>query len=167
MAAKYSLLHILVGACAGVLLAAALVLSVGAQEAPRQGLKPGLKSLRGDVGLEEVNPAPDVVKQEAPSDGQFGRAYRQQPPLIPHRIDNYQVSRDFNKCMSCHDWPANVKAGAPKVSETHYVDREGKRLDKISGRRFFCTQCHVPQADAKPLVNNTFQNATEVGGGHE
>ena len=40
--------------------------------------------------------------------------------------------------------------------------REGNRLDKISGTRFFCTQCHVPQVDAKPLVTNTFQNASEV-----
>ena len=28
----------------------------------------------------------------------------------------------------------------------------GNRLDKIAGTRFFCTSCHVPQADAKPLV---------------
>jgi len=150
---------------AGAGAAALIVLAAGLSFAAESGK--GVKSLRGDVGLEEVNPAPDVVKQQTPSDGQFGRAYRQQPPLIPHKIDGYQVSRDFNKCMSCHDWPANVKAGAPKVSETHYVDRQGNRLDKVAGARFFCTQCHVPQADAKPLVNNVFENATEVGGRHE
>lgn len=121
-----------------------------------------LKSLRGDVGLEDTNPAPAVTKQEMPADGAFGRAYRQQPPLIPHRIDGYQVTLNYNQCMTCHDWPANVKAGAPKVSETHYNDREGNRLDKVAGTRFFCTQCHVPQADAKPLVNNSFQDATQV-----
>jgi len=119
-------------------------------------------SLRGDLGLESLNPPPPVMKQDMPADGMFGRAYRQQPPLIPHLIDSYQVTKDFNQCMTCHDWPANIKAGAPKVSETHYADREGKRLDKISGTRFFCTQCHVPQENAKPLVNNTFRNATEV-----
>jgi cytochrome c-type protein NapB len=121
-----------------------------------------LMSLRGKVGLEDLNPAPEVLKQQMPGDGMFGRAYRQQPPLIPHRIDNYQVTKDYNQCLQCHDWPANLKAGAPKVSETHYNDREGNRLDKISGTRFFCTQCHVPQADAKPLVTNTFRNASEV-----
>ncbi len=121
-----------------------------------------LKSLRGDVELDQANPPPPVVKQEMPPDGMFGRAYRQQPPLIPHRIDGYQVTKDFNQCMTCHDWPANVKSGAPKVSETHYSDRQGQRLDRISGTRYFCTQCHVPQADAKPLVRSTFQNATEV-----
>ncbi len=121
-----------------------------------------LKTLRGRFGVEETVPAPEVVRQQTPGDGMFNRAYRQQPPLVPHRIDTYQVTKDFNQCMTCHDWPANIKAGAPKVSETHYNDREGNRLDKISGTRFFCTQCHVPQADAKPLVTNTFQNATEV-----
>lgn len=122
----------------------------------------GLKSLRGDLGLEDTNRAPGVVKQETPADGMFSRAYRQQPPLIPHRIEGYQVTKDFNQCMTCHDWPANIKASAPKVSETHYIDREGNRLDKIAGTRFFCTQCHVPQTNAKPLMTNTFQNATEV-----
>lgn len=48
------------------------------------------------------------------------------------------------------------------MSETHYVDREGARLDKIAGTRYFCLSCHVPQADAQPLVNNTFLNATQV-----
>lgn len=122
----------------------------------------GLKSLRGDLGLEDTNPPPGLTRQETPADGMFSRAYRQQPPLIPHRIEGYQISKDYNQCMTCHDWPAHLKAGAPKVSETHYSDREGNRLDKISGTRFFCTACHVPQADAKPLVTNTFQNATEV-----
>lgn len=121
-----------------------------------------IKSLRGEVGLEDINPAPQVTKQEMPADGMFNRAYRQQPPLIPHRIDGYQITKDYNQCMTCHDWPANTKAGAPKVSETHYNDREGNRLDKVAGTRFFCTQCHVPQADAKPLVNNTFQDATQT-----
>ena len=121
-----------------------------------------LQTLRGKVGLEDINPAPEVLKQQMPGDGMFGRAYRQQPPLIPHRIDGYQITKDFNQCMTCHDWPANTKAGAPKISETHYNDREGNRLDKIAGTRFFCTQCHVPQADAKPLVTNTFQNASEM-----
>jgi cytochrome c-type protein NapB len=121
----------------------------------------GLRSLRGDVGLQDINPAPAIERQVTPADG-FGRAYRQQPPLIPHKIDSYQVTKDINQCMDCHDWPANLKHGAPKASETHYSDREGNRLDKIAGTRFFCTQCHVPQLDAKPLVTNTFRNATEV-----
>ncbi|MCB1961304.1 MAG: nitrate reductase cytochrome c-type subunit, partial [Rhodocyclaceae bacterium] len=32
-------------------------------------------------------------------------------------------------------------------------------LSNISPRRYFCNQCHVPQFDAKPLVENTFKKA--------
>jgi cytochrome c-type protein NapB len=39
------------------------------------------------------------------------------------------------------------------------VDRDGKVLDMLSSRRYFCTQCHVAQEDAKPLVQNTFTGA--------
>lgn len=141
----------------GLLASATLMVGPGFAQDRNQ-----LKSLRGDIGLEDLNPPPGVVKQDTPAEGMFNRAYRQQPPLIPHRIEGHQVTKDYNQCMTCHDWPANIKAGAPKVSETHYSDRQGNRLDKIAGTRFFCTQCHVPQVDAKPLVENTFQNATEV-----
>jgi len=127
-----------------------------AQEAAVQ-----LKALGGEKVLDSANAAPDVEKQSVAAGG-FGRAYRQQPPLIPHKVDGYQVTTTNNACMNCHDWPGHVDAKAPKVSETHYVDRQGVRLDKIAGTRYFCQQCHVPQDDAKPLVNNTFQNATQA-----
>lgn len=120
-----------------------------------------LEGLGGAATLNQINAAPDVERQSY-ADGGFGRAYRQQPPLIPHKVDGYQVTPTDNACMNCHDWPGNNKFKAPKVSETHYVDRQGVRLDKIAGTRYFCQQCHVPQADAKPLVGNSFQNATEV-----
>lgn len=119
-----------------------------------------LRTLR-EVGPTEINAPPAVLRQLTPADG-FDRAYRQQPPLIPHKIDTYQVTIAVNQCMECHDWPNNTRHGAPKASETHYVDREGVRLDKIAGTRYFCTQCHVPQVDARPLVGNQFQNATQI-----
>lgn len=120
----------------------------------------GVKGLR-DTPINQLDSAPDIYKQSTPAEG-FGRSYRQQPPLIPHKIDGYQISTDNNACMTCHDWPGNTRVHAPKISETHYVDRQGARLDKVAGTRYFCTQCHVPQADAKPLVGNTFENATQV-----
>ena len=120
-----------------------------------------MKSLGGETTLEQTNMPPEADKQSVAMGG-FGRAYRQQPPLIPHKIDGYQITASNNACMNCHDWPGHVEAKAPKVSETHYVDREGVRLDKIAGTRYFCQQCHVPQADAKPLVGNQFQNATQA-----
>lgn len=118
------------------------------------------KALR-EAPLNDTSTPPDVTKQSVPAGG-FDRAYRQQPPLIPHRVEGYQITSENNACMSCHDWPGNVRVNAPKISETHYVDRQGVRLDKVSGTRYFCQQCHVPQADAKPLVGNMFQNATQA-----
>ena len=143
------------GALVAVLFAAGLAM-IGA------GAAQELQTLRGKVGFEDINPPPEVLNQQVPSDGRFRRAYPQQPPLIPHRIEGFQVTKNFNQCMTCHDRPANIKGGAPKISETHHNDWAGNRIDKISGTRYFCTQCHVPQNDAKPLVNNTFKNAAEV-----
>ena len=150
---------------ARVVLAAVLALCAAAllpaSNVTAQDAASGMKALGGEKSLEQTNAAPDADKQSF-SMGGFGRAYRQQPPLIPHKIDGYQITSTNNACMNCHDWPGHVEAKAPKVSETHYVDRQGVRLDKIAGTRYFCQQCHVPQADAKPLVNNTFQNATQA-----
>lgn len=138
-------------------MAALLVIGTGlAQE-----MSGHVKSLGGEATLDRINAPPETTHQSTVAGG-FGRAYRQQPPLIPHRIDGYQISPTNNACMNCHDWPGHVEAKAPKVSETHYVDRQGARLDKIAGTRYFCQQCHVPQADAKPLVNNVFKNATQA-----
>jgi len=32
-----------------------------------------------------------------------------------------------------------------------------KMSDSVVGARFNCTQCHVPQSGAPPLVENTFK----------
>ncbi len=138
----------------GLALAIVMIAPLAAQEA-------GLVTLRGDVAIEESTPAPIPAKQNTTS-GRFQRAYRQQPPMIPHRIRGYQIDLKANKCMSCHDWPNNVEQGAPKISETHYFDRAGVALDRVARTRWFCTQCHVPQANVKPLVDNGFVNAINV-----
>lgn len=154
---KPSIIEARVAAGGLILLCVALFVSAGvAQDAAVP-----LNSLGGEKTLEQTNAAPEIEKQSVPQGG-FGRAYRQQPPLIPHKVDGYQISASNNACMNCHDWPGHIEAKAPKVSETHYVDRQGVRLDKIAGTRYFCQQCHVPQADAAPLVNNSFQNATQA-----
>lgn len=49
------------------------------------------------------------------------------------------------------------------ISITHYMTREGQMLADVSPRRYFCTACHVPQADRKPLVENTFKDMSEMG----
>ncbi|MFA7095723.1 MAG: nitrate reductase cytochrome c-type subunit [Gammaproteobacteria bacterium] len=112
-------------------------------------------SERGDIPIDqEVAP---TVKQWQPDTEPIKRDYVQQPPLIPHSVEGYQVDLKFNKCMSCHSWATYREAKATKISQTHFKDRDGNDLADVSARRYFCTQCHVPQMDAKPLVENTFK----------
>jgi cytochrome c-type protein NapB len=119
-----------------------------------------VQSLRGEVGLEETMGVNEISKPD--TNERFERAYRQQPPLIPHTIDKYQINLKVNQCMRCHDWPYNVEENAPKISETHYIDRNGVALDRVTLGRWFCNQCHVPQLRAKTLVGNDFKSAIET-----
>ncbi|MCW2273697.1 nitrate reductase cytochrome c-type subunit [Rhodoblastus acidophilus] len=73
------------------------------------------------------------------------------PPLVPHATADHKITRDRNDCLTCHQAPANEMAGAKAVSDSHYVHRNGERLEKILATRAFCTQCHTPAPDAKPL----------------
>ncbi|MCP1200504.1 nitrate reductase cytochrome c-type subunit [Notoacmeibacter sp. MSK16QG-6] len=84
------------------------------------------------------------------------RNYPEQPPLIPHDIEGYELSANFNKCLSCHARAATGRSQAPMVSVTHYIDRHGQVLASVSPRRYFCNQCHIPQRPDEPLVTNTF-----------
>jgi cytochrome c-type protein NapB len=83
--------------------------------------------------------------------------YEMQPPTIPHAIDNYQLTVNTNRCMLCHTRSNAKKFQAPPVSDAHYLTRDGKVLEEISSRRYFCVQCHVVQTDAEPLVANRFE----------
>ncbi len=112
-----------------------------------------VSSLRG-VGVDQSLAPQEVFQQDAK---RFTREYRQQPPLVPHSIDQYQMDLKANQCLSCHDWTNAGDRGAPTLSMTHYLDRDGNEMDHVAGTRWFCNQCHVPQANAPALVENTFE----------
>ena len=115
-----------------------------------------VQSLRGDVPIEATSNA-GMFHPERDS-APLPRDFLDQPPLIPHKIQGYQITRNFNKCMDCHSWSRYRETGATKVSRTHFSDRAtGAELANISPARYFCNQCHVPQYDAKPLVANEFK----------
>ncbi|SLN36699.1 nitrate reductase cytochrome c-type subunit [Ruegeria meonggei] len=117
-----------------------------AQSAPVQTLR----------GAEVDEPIPlDQIHKNV--EGRMQRNYRQQPPLVPHSIEQYQIDVRTNQCLSCHDWTKAGERNAPTLSMTHYLDRDGNELDHIAGTRYFCNQCHVPQADAPALVDNVFE----------
>lgn len=120
------------------------------------GLRPG-----GTVG--QTLAAPPMAGQSRES-GREERNYPEQPPVVPHNIRDYQIDLRHNQCLTCHSREYAVEAGAPMVSVTHFMDRDKQVLAAVSPDRYFCTQCHVPQTDAVPLVNNTFRTVDEVLG---
>jgi cytochrome c-type protein NapB len=91
-------------------------------------------------------------------DKRLMRNYPEQPPIIPHSIDNYQLTLKTNRCLDCHRRQFTEGSGAPMISITHFMDRDGQVLADVTPRRYFCTACHVQQTDAQPLVSNTFKD---------
>ena len=115
-----------------------------------------VKSLRGDLALEEDSIAP-TLKQYQKDEAPIARDYLQQPPLIPHKIEGYRVTIKHNKCLSCHSWTNYKARGATKISQTHFESRDGAVMSNVAPRRYFCSQCHVPQVKAKELIANDFE----------
>ncbi|MDY0351432.1 MAG: nitrate reductase cytochrome c-type subunit [Desulfobulbaceae bacterium] len=83
------------------------------------------------------------------------RTFVHQPPLIPHAIHEYETTTSRNDCLDCHRTGDDAQAAPPH--ESHYLDRDGKAGETVAAQWYFCTQCHVGQVDAKPLIENTFQ----------
>ena len=121
----------------------------------------GLLTLRQGTPL-DVNISPPPIPAVVNSDIRQVRNWPEQPPVIPHQIDNYQIDLNVNKCLTCHSRTAVAVSQAPMVSVTHFMNREGQVLAAVTPRRFFCTQCHVPQADVQPPVGNTFEDVDTV-----
>jgi nitrate reductase (cytochrome), electron transfer subunit len=123
---------------------------IGAQAAPF------VDAMRGPTPITATTEPPRLGNQ-VNDDQRLKRNYSAQPPVIPHRIDGYQVDKNFNKCLDCHAREKTAFSQAIPVSETHYIDRNGKVLGHISTRRYFCKQCHVAQEGVAPLVGNGFR----------
>src|SRR4249919_1916828 len=133
-----------------LLLAGALIAGAGSLTA--QSLNSGL---RGPAPLNDEGPAPPMMPSRNTAERET-RNYPEQPPVIPHSIDGYQIDMNGNKCLSCHARARTGESQAPTVSITHFMDRDGQFLASVSPRRFFCTECHVPQNMVKPPVDNDF-----------
>jgi nitrate reductase (cytochrome), electron transfer subunit len=117
-----------------------------AQDAPR---------LRGPEPFTRETPAPPI-QRGVTNDVRVRRNYPDQPPVIPHAIEGYALDLNANKCMSCHARRFTEQSQAPMISVTHYQDREGNTLGGLAPRRYACLACHVPQTEARPLVENRF-----------
>lgn len=118
-------------------------------------------SMRG-VDVAAADKAPEVRTYAGKRPGTAGqqkiaRTFVEQPPVIPHAVENFDdINLEENQCMDCHSPAKYQEKKAPKVGDSHFLDREGKKHATVSMLRHNCTQCHVPQVDAPPLVENRF-----------
>jgi len=135
-------LIVLIAVGFGAITAAAL-----AADAPR---------LTGPTPALESPTAPPLARQLNTEGRRAMRNYPEQPPVIPHAIEGYALDLNANKCMSCHARRFTEQSQAPMISVTHYQDREGNTLGGLAPRRYACLTCHVPQTEARPLVENRF-----------
>lgn len=140
----------MIGQARILLLVAAVAATTGTLAA--QGLN---SQLRGSTALNDEGPAAPMPQMRNTAEKEM-RNYPEQPPVIPHSIDGYQIDLNSNKCLSCHARARTAESQAPMVSITHFMDRDGQFLASVSPRRFFCTECHVPQASVSPPVSNDF-----------
>jgi nitrate reductase cytochrome c-type subunit len=130
-------------------LAPALALLGGAAVAQKSPLRPAPYA---------AVPAAPPIAADVADDLRRKRNYPDQPPVIPHSIRDYQIDLNGNKCLTCHARQFTDQSQAPMISITHYQDRDGNFLGAVAPRRYNCTACHVPQTNARPLVENTFKD---------
>lgn len=155
----------------GLLLALALAALSGNAQAAKPIADSQLGLSKTDVA---DSPAPlkfDYSENFPGIDDVLKRAYSGAPPQIPHSIEAFlPASKNRNMCKVCHDKrdtlgstgkAKKVKGQPTAIPASHYTDHRldtGKIGKALVGARTVCTQCHVPQANVKPLVENTFDN---------
>ena len=121
----------------------------------------GVQSLRGkDVAAEDTAAETKAYQGKRPGlQKPIARTFTGQPPLIPHAVENFdEITLEENQCMTCHGPEKFKEKKAPKVGVSHFNNPRTAEVGKqVSTARHNCTSCHVPQVDAKPLVDNAFQ----------
>ncbi len=161
---------------------AATTVNTGGDEVTEESL--GLR--KTDLYSEDkVTPPPVKYTDAAPGTAKkFDRSYENAPPLIPHSVEGLlPITKDNNQCLGCHMPDVAPSVGATPIPPSHFtnfrpmtqLDKEGhiikegvaientsdikivaRQEKKLYQGRFNCSQCHVPQANVKPLVKNTF-----------
>lgn len=153
---RHCMIRMTTGLFAAALLAATSALPALAGTEPVQ-------SLRGtDVATADQAPAEKAMVGKRPGTQEpLVRSFEQQPPLVPHAMTNFdEITPEANQCLECHGADVYQKKNAPKIGDSHFRDqRTGEVKADMSSARYQCTLCHVPQADAPALVENTFKPA--------
>ncbi len=140
--------------------AGSVVISYGVLQAE------GVVLVDDEMGLSPTSvfddPSPKAFEYPEGFDGKpLTPAYLGAPPQIPHNIDDFlPINAESNGCNRCHDKPERIgqkkiKSIPTPMPASHYVKAEDGKLTR-SGARYFCNQCHTPQAEVDDLVGNTF-----------
>lgn len=120
-----------------------------------------VNSLRGSSASTADNNALQVKEYVGKRPGQgalIARTFNDQPPLVPHTIENYEISATENACWDCHNSADFKGKKMPMVGKSHLLPvMDSQAEPKLNMLRYQCDTCHVPQVDAQPLVDNVFQ----------
>ena len=143
-----------------VALAALVVAGCAAGAGAAKSISDESLSLRKTaVFNEKVAPTAATYSKAAPGAAKtIERSYQDAPPLIPHSVEGLlPITRKNNACLGCHMPDVAKSMNATPIPKTHFMDfRSQKMLTHLAQQRFNCSQCHVPQANVKPLVKNNF-----------
>jgi len=120
------------------------------------GVAPQADPQLGGRDIAEPSVPPGAYRLEVVQGG-FDRSFKEQPPMVPHEVDKYNIDLRENGCLKCHSEATAAKENTKPTPESHFLDRDGNKLETLSGLRYFCSQCHTAQVDSTPLVANTFE----------
>jgi len=119
---------------------------------------------KADLTKGSQNLAKIEYTKAAPMKGQakpFKKSFVTAPPMIPHSVNGMvPIKMGQNQCLGCHT-PQTAKAmGITAIPADHFVDnfKGDKKVKRIAGSRYNCTQCHAPQATLDPVIENRFES---------
>lgn len=119
-------------------------------------------------------------KGSAGSGYKIKRAFQDAPPMIPHDVEGMlPITISNNACTGCHMPAVATSMGATAIPASHFMDFRPKhnfdgkdftksvdnmkneisvkKISKLAGARFNCSQCHAPQSAGNLAVENTFE----------
>ena len=108
------------------------------------------------------------------------RAFQDAPPMIPHDTTGMlNMTKGDNQCLQCHRPEVAEAVGATPIPKSHFLNMRPvnkivngklvngvdnlqnqvsiKPITKVYEGRYNCTQCHVPQSNAKLITANRFK----------
>ncbi|MDH3216913.1 MAG: nitrate reductase cytochrome c-type subunit, partial [Candidatus Krumholzibacteria bacterium] len=103
----------------GVLLGALIGVVVGMACGPKSG------NVADGVGLATGQPGMNTYTAGEPGETTvLARLYDKAPPLVPHAVNSFEISRTTNDCLDCHLEGDELDDGhvATAVPTSHYLN---------------------------------------------